>query len=334
MKVTRAMVAKKAGVSVSTVSYVLNSSRYVSPKLTQKVMAAVESLDYSPDMAARSMVTKRSQILTIVANDLSNTMYGEIVMAIEREAVKCGYFINIFSGQFPLGEYIKFMIARRVDGMFFSSVPDKATKEDIQKLLSNDIAIASGNYLFAEEKNIVRVDVDYKSGIKQAVDHLVGLGHKNIAYLNGLKEGKSEAKQEGFVEFMQEKGLDPSRIVYGFGENSLTEKEGKILTDEILKKFPDTTAIICYSDTMAYGVLQQLHALGYKVPDDFSVVGIENLVTSNFTNPPLTSLAFDRDEFAREVVNALIKKIEKDEHSESYVKMRLYVRESTAKPKK
>ena len=333
MKVTRAMVAKKAGVSVSTVSYVLNSSRYVSPKITKKVLDAVHDLDYSPDMAARSMVTKRSQILTIVANDLSNSMYAELVMAIEREAVKCGYFINIFSGQLPLGEYIKYMTARRVDGMFFSSVPDKATREDIQKLLSNDIAIASGNYLFADEPNISRVDVDYKSGMKQAVDHLVSLGHKKIAYLNGLKQGKNEAKEQGFVEFMKGKGLDPSRIVYGFGENFLTEKEGRILTDEILKKFPDTTAIICYSDTMAYGVLQQLQVLGYKVPEDFSVIGIENHVTSNFTNPPLTSMSLDREEFAREVINALIKKIEKNEHSEAYVKMQLCVRESTSKPK-
>lgn len=83
MKITRATVAKKAGVSVSTVSYVLNTSRYVSPKLTQKVMDAVEELGYAPDMAARSMVTKRSRILTIIANDLTNSMYGEIVMAIE-----------------------------------------------------------------------------------------------------------------------------------------------------------------------------------------------------------------------------------------------------------
>ena len=161
MKITRATVAKKAGVSVSTVSYVLNTSRYVSPKLTQKVMDAVEELGYAPDMAARSMVTKRSRILTIIANDLTNSMYGEIVMAIEREAVKRGYFINICSGQLPLKEYVKTMIGRRIDGVYFASVPGKVSVEDIEQLLDNDIAIACGNYLLPDEKRVNRVEVNY-----------------------------------------------------------------------------------------------------------------------------------------------------------------------------
>ena len=190
MKITRAMVARKAGVSVSTVSYVLNTSRYVSPKLTEKVMAAVEELGYTPDMAARSMVKKRSQILTIIANDLTNSMYGELLMAIEHEAVQRGYFINMCSGQLPLKEYIKSMIGRRVDGVFFASVPDKVTETDINQMLSNDIVVACGNYILPGEKRINRVEVDYDSGIKQAVQHLIGLGHKEIVYLNGLREGE------------------------------------------------------------------------------------------------------------------------------------------------
>lgn len=107
MKITRATVAQKAGVSISTVSYVLNKSRYVSPKLTKRVKDAIDALGYTPDMAARSMVTQKSQMLTIIANDLANSMYGEIVMAIERAAVARGYFINICSGQLPLKEYIR-----------------------------------------------------------------------------------------------------------------------------------------------------------------------------------------------------------------------------------
>ena len=335
MKITRATVAKKAGVSVSTVSYVLNSSRYVSPKLTKKVMAAVEDLGYTPDMAARSMVKKCSQILTIIANDLSNSMYGEILMAIEYEAVKRGYFINICTGQLPLKEYIKSMIGHRVDGVYFASVPDKVTQADIQQLLSNDIVIACGNYILPEEKNLNRVEVDYANGIKQAVNHLAGLGHKNIVYLNGLKKDEGiDLKCQAFVKYMSERGLDSSRIVYGFGTSNLTDKEGKILTEKALRTYPEITAIICYSDSMAYGALQQLRSFGIKVPEDISVIGCENLISSNFTNPPLTTLSFDRAEFAKAVVDSLLRGIETGAVSERFVKMQLCIRESTAKPSK
>ena len=291
MKITRATVAKKAGVSVSTVSYVLNTSRYVSPKLTQKVMDAVEELGYAPDMAARSMVTKRSRILTIIANDLTNSMYGEIVMAIEREAVKRGYFINICSGQLPLKEYVKTMIGRRIDGVYFASVPGKVSVEDIEQLLDNDIAIACGNYLLPDEK------------------------------------------RNAFIEFMKEQGEEEPSVLYGFGADSLTDKEGRLLAQQLVRKYPDATAVICYSDLMAYGVLQQLRAFGFRVPQDISVVGIENNITSNFTNPPLTSLSFDRNEFARAIVECLLGEIEGGQLSRRLVKMQLCVRESTAKPR-
>lgn len=334
MKITRATVAKKAGVSVSTVSYVLNTSRYVSPKLTQKVMDAVEELGYAPDMAARSMVTKRSRILTIIANDLTNSMYGEIVMAIEREAVKRGYFINICSGQLPLKEYVKTMIGRRIDGVYFASVPGKVSVEDIEQLLDNDIAIACGNYLLPDEKRVNRVEVNYGGGIKQAVKHLIGLGHKKIVYLDGFeKDYVPDEKRNAFIEFMKEQGEEEPSVLYGFGADSLTDKEGRLLAQQLVRKYPDATAVICYSDLMAYGVLQQLRAFGFRVPQDISVVGIENNITSNFTNPPLTSLSFDRNEFARAIVECLLGEIEGGQLSRRLVKMQLCVRESTAKPK-
>lgn len=334
MKITRATVAKKAGVSVSTVSYVLNASRYVSPKLTEKVMRAVDDLGYSPDMAARSMVTKRSRILTIIANDLTNSMYGEIVMAIEREAMKRGYFINICTGQLPLKEYCKTMIGRRIDGVYFASVPNKVDKADIQLLLDNDIAISCGNYLLPGEKRINRVDVDYRGGMKQAIAHLRGLGHRKIVYLDGFaKDFALDEKLSSFLSNMKEYGTEEPSVIYGYGAERMTEKEGRLLAQQLVRKFPDATGVIVYSDLMAYGVLQQLRAFGYRVPQDISVVGIENNISSNFTNPPLTSLSFDRNEFACLIVQSLLGQIEEGKLSDSLVKMQLCIRESTAKPK-
>lgn len=332
MKVTRATVAQKAGVSVSTVSYVLNKSRYVSPKLTERVNNAINELGYSPDMAARSMVTQKSQMLTIIANDLANSMYGEIVMAIERVAVARGYFINICSGQLPLKEYIRTMIGRRIDGVFFASVPGKVEERDIDNLIENEVAIVCGNYLLPQENRVNRVDIDYEGGIKQAIKHLRGLGHKNIAYIDGFdKYYELDEKRISFLHYMKEAGELNPRLIYGFGPEKLTDVEGRLLAQQLIRKYPDTTAVICYSDLMAYGVLQQLNAFGFRVPEEISVVGIENNITSKFTAPPLTSLSFDRNEFAVEVVDALIRQIETGELSQKRVGMQLCVRGSTAR---
>lgn len=335
MKITRAMVAKKAGVSVSTVSYVLNASRYVSPKLTKKVMDVVEELGYTPDMVARSMVKKRSRMLTIVANDLTNTMYGEILIAIEKEAVKRGYFVNICSGWLPVKEYIKTMISRRVDGIYIASVPNKVTEDDVQLLLENDIAMVCGNYLLPNEHRINRVEVDYADGIKQAINHLMGLGHKKIVYLDGFdKDFRLDEKRNAFIRYMKDYGVAEPAVIYGFGTERMTDVEGRLLTQYLVRKYPDATAVICYSDWMAYGVLQQLHSFGFRVPEDISVIGFENNISSKFTNPPLTSISFDRDEFACAVLDALLGQIEGGKLSQYLVKTQMCVRESTAKPKK
>ncbi len=334
MKITRATVAKKAGVSVSTVSYVLNSSRYVSPKLTKKVMDAVEELGYTPDMAARVMVAKRSKILTIIANGLVNSIYGEIVMAIEQVAVKRGYFVNIYSGQLPLKEYVKSMIGRKVDGVYFASVPSKVSETDIEQLLSNEIAIACGNYLLPGEKRINRIEVDYETGTRKGIEHLIGLGHKNIVYINGFEEGREiDEKRDAFIKYMKMHGVDQPKIIYGYGENRLNEVEGRLLAQKLIRKYPETTAVICISDTLAYGVMQQLWAFGYKIPEDISVLGYENNMASNFTNPPLSSLSFDKGEFGQAVVDVLLSEIENGKLSNKLVNMDLCVRASTAKPR-
>lgn len=332
-KPTRATVAKKAGVSLSTVSYVLNDSRYVSPKLRKRVTDAIDALNYCPDMAARSMVTKQTKILTIVANDIANSMYGDIIMAFEREAVKRGYFVNICSGQLSLQEYIKMMLARRIDGLFFASVPDKVHQKDIDILVQNGVSIACGNYLLPNEKRVNRVEFDYRSGVKQALEYFAAMGHTKIAYINGFEENNPlDDKCVAFREIMKSMfGQDDPRIEYGYGANKLTDHEGRELAVRLLRKYPDTTAMLCYSDLMAYGAIQGIRDTGKSVPNDISVIGFENQATSKFTNPPLSSLGFDSGEFAKQVIDILLEHIKTGEVGSALVPMRLVKRESVRK---
>ena len=332
MKATRAMVAKRAGVSVSSVSYILNDTRYVSPKLKEKVYKAIEELNYYPDMVARSMVTKESKMLTIIANNLLNSMYGEIIMEFEKAAMEKGYFVNICSGLFSLKQYVGMMLARRIDGLYYASLPEKVEPSDINNLLNNDVSIVCGNYLLPHEDRVNRVDIDYYGGMELAIEHLVGLKHKNIVYLNGFQQDfEMDVKGKAFLEIMKSRyGQEEPKVIYGFGTDKLTDIEGKILLNTLLQKYPDTTAIICYSDLMAYGVLQELHRMRISVPEDISVIGIENLNTSQFTYPPLTSLSFERSEFSKKVVDIMIENIKTKKIKSGLVPMNLCVRESTA----
>lgn len=332
-KPTRATVAKKAGVSLSTVSYVLNDSRYVSPKLRKRVADAIEALNYCPDMAARSMVTKQTKILSIVANDISNSMYGDIIMAFEREAVRRGYFVNICTGQLSLQEYIKMMLARRIDGLFFASVPDKVSVKDIDVLVTNGVSIACGNYLLPDEARVNRVEFDYHSGVKQALEHFAAQGHTKIAYLNGMEEGNPlDDKCKAFREIsLQMFGEANPCIEYGYGANRLTDVEGREIVRRLLEHYPDVTAILCYSDLMAFGAMQGIHDAGKSVPDDVSVIGFENQMASKFTNPPLSSIAFDAAEFSGRVIDILIEHFKTGEAKSALVPMHLVERESVRK---
>lgn len=332
-KPTRATVAKKAGVSLSTVSYVLNDSRYVSPKLRKRVVDAIEALNYCPDMAARSMVTKQTKILSIVANDITNSMYGDIITAFEREAVKREYFVNICTGQLSLKEYIKIMLARRIDGLFFASVPDKVSVKDIDMLAHNGVSIACGNYLLSDEKRINRVELDYRSGVKQALEYFAAHGHTKIAYLNGMTEGNPlDDKCKAFKELSGSMFGDKNpRIEYGYGANRLTDSEGREIVRRLLNRYPDVTAILCYSDLMAYGAMQGIRDAGLSVPDDISVIGFENQITSKFTSPPLSSIAFDASEFSGKVIDILIEHFKTGKVSSALVPMHLVERNSVGK---
>ena len=322
------MVAERAGVSVATVSYVLNNTRYVSPKLRDRINKAIEELNYHPDMIARSMVKKESRMLTIIANNLSNSMYGEIIMEFEKAAMAKGYFTNICSGYLNLQQYLGMIIARRIDGLYFASVPRKVQQADIDQLLGNGIRVACGNYLLPDEKRVSRIDMDYDDGLRQVVMHLKALRHDNIAYVNGFsRDDASDLRYRAFLRAMDE--FYPGKqvhTVFGSGPDQMTEVEGYPLAMELLKTWPDTTAIVCTSDLLAYGVINAVRESGRRIPEDVSIVGVEDLNTSRFINPPLTTLTFNRTQFSETIVNLLTRE---GAPGSELIPMRLVVRSST-----
>lgn len=336
-KVTRADVARHARLSVATVSYVLNNSRGVSKKSREKVLAAVKQLNYHPDMAARTMVMNESRMITVIANDLSNSMYGEIIIEIEKAAMRKGYFVTICSGSLALSEYLNIILARRIDAVFIASIPSKVSSNDIKAFIDNGVRVICGNYLLGDSKNIHRLDVDYRNGIKLALEYLKAHGHTKISYLNGFRENyELDERFHAFCEVMSELfPSEPLRVVFNpEGPEMMMETEGAVIAEQMLKIYPETTAVLCSSDFIAFGALNCFLERGIKVPEDISVIGMENTIIGKFSNPPLTSVSFSREEFGKKVVDIVVKSGVSEDVQSEHVEMEICERKSVGAPRK
>lgn len=329
-KTTRAMVAERAGVSLPMVSYVINNSRPVSPKTRQKILQAIDELNYTPDVAAQSMVTKRSKCFTIISNHMTNPMYGEIILEFEKAAFSAGYSTNICGGELELRQYMPTLVARRIDGLYFSSIPSKVTQADINFLIENGVVICCGNYLLPNETRVNRLDVDYEQGMKKALAYLKKTGHKKVIYANGFSKGYPlDIRYESYQKYAAEFGFETGNTVfYGKGPQEMNNPEGYELGKQIIASGIEFDACVCTSDMFAYGVMQAFKEGGISIPDDVSVISFENLLFSDLITPKLTSVSFDRVEFANVLLQQLIESVRFGTVTKKMISMEVFVRDS------
>ncbi len=309
-KVTRAMVAQQADVSECMVSYYLNKSRYVSPKLSARIQKAIDDLNYHPDVAALSMRNKKSKSFIFVANDLANPMYGELAKCFEQSALKKGYVSYICTGTLELSHYVNMAISRHVDGLYFASLPKKVTKEDIEKLREEGIGVASGDYLLKGYDQINRIEIDAEGAIRQAMDYLVSKGHRKIAYLSGFSsEYDCDFRMDSFRRYITANLKEEECPIYFLEEGSenVSIDQGYRLSERLWEDgTPEQTAFLCGCDYLAFGVLNYCADHGIAVPGRISVVGIENTFGCEIVRPKLTSVGFDRQQFAEEIIGILL----------------------------
>ncbi len=328
-KITRAMVAERAGVSLPMVSYVINNSHPVSEKTKKKVLQAIEELNYVPDAAAQSMVTKHSKSFMVVSNSITNPMYGEIILEFEKTAFSYGYSTLICSGYLDLGKYVPSIVAKRVEGLYFASVPGKVKQCDIDYLIENKIKICCGNYLLPNENRVNRIDLDYDDGMRQIVEYLVRLGHKKIIYANGFNEDyELDVRRDAFIRYALEGKKQDGRIFYGNNLGNMNVSEGYELGKKILSSGVKFDACVCVSDMFAYGVMKAFREGGLRIPEDVSVVGFENLTFSEIISPRLTSVSFSRAEFSSTLVRQLIGSLKSDTISKELIPVEICERDS------
>lgn len=283
-------IAKHAGVSHTTVSRALHHSPLISTQTTQRIQEIAIQLGYHPSVAARSLKTNRSQVLGVIVSHIADPYFSEILEGIDDAAQENGYSLFIASAQRdPRREdaIAKTMREQRVDGVILCS--PHFTAEQKRQMQSYNIPIVAINnqsdddYRFA----IYHDDVD---GSRQICQHLIDLGHRSIAYLGDVSSGRTtRERMEGFKQAMQAAGLKVQQeYIHQVKGNSA--EQGLEAAGYFLGLANRPTAVICYNDMMAVGMLKGLQRGGVRVPEELSVTGFDNILYSDYCQPPLTTL--------------------------------------------
>jgi DNA-binding LacI/PurR family transcriptional regulator len=348
MPVTIKDIAKQTDVSHSTVSRALHGSPLIAKTTAERIRQTALKLGYLPSAAARSLKTNRSQALGVILSSVEDPFFSEILQGIDEVAQKSGYSLFMAASQHdPEREQaiVQAMSEHRVDGVIICSASFKA--EQRRQFLAYGVPIVVVNNQAAEDYrySIYHDDVD---GCRQITRHLLELGHQRIAYLGNSTSGRTTLdRMTGFQQEMDSAGLavPPEHVheVTGGGPG-----DGLAGLEHFLGLKDRPSALVCFNDMMAIGVLKGLRQAGIQVPDEFSVTGFDNIVFSAYTNPPLTTFdqpkRFIGAEAARLVLELLNTQITEDSSEVRsgtgtstpplvrLLKGRLLVRETTAPP--
>jgi DNA-binding LacI/PurR family transcriptional regulator len=326
-------VAKRASVSIATVSRTVNQNSTVTPALARRVWKAVRELGYYPNTQARGLVSGRSRIFGLIVSDLTNPFFPEIVQVFETLAVRYHYEILLAStmnDQEHMKSSVRRMIERRVEGVAIVTFGmEEVLLEDL-KLREVPVVLVD---VVPTHRWASRIRIDYLNGIRQAVQHLAALRHRNIAFISGPRNLKSAvAREQAFLQSMEEIGLrsDPKLIV----EGNHTLEGGHLACAELLAAARKPTAILCSNDLTAMGVMRRAYELGIQIPKDLSVVGFDDIRLAQFSLPPLTTVQMSQAELARMAFEALFTAAEGKQppvkSGEYELKTALVLRKSTA----
>jgi len=339
MAITIKDVAKQAGVAHSTVSRALHGSPLISEETTEHIRQIAVEMGYFPSAAARSLKTNRSHALGVIVSAIDDPFFSEILQGIEEIAQGHGYSMLIAASQRdPEREQaiVQDMRERHVDGLIICSASFSA--EQRRKLLEYGIPIVMVNNQATEEYrySIYHDDVD---GSRKVTRYLIKLGHQRIAYLGNSLSGRTTLDRlTGYRQEIDAAGLAVS-AEYIYEVHGGRPEDGLAAIGHFLALPERPTAIFCFNDMLAIGVLNGLHKAGIHVPEDISVVGFDNIVFSAYTNPPLTTLDQPKRYIGAEAARLILSLLdplagkETPEQEVQKLKGNLLVRQSTAPPK-
>jgi LacI family transcriptional regulator len=330
-------VAKAAGVSISTVSRVLSGSTHpVSKETREHVLEAVEALNYSPSALARAMITRDTHIIGMIVSDNQDPFFAALVRGAEDVARSLGLLIIICnSDRRPDIElkYIRTLNDYRVDGIIFTG--GGLTSPDYTAQMSRLLAVLRRRWcavvsLGRQAFPCVEISSDNVRATADAVRHLVELGHQRIAYVSGPQNITTTAlRLEGYRLGLAEHGVryDPGLVLPG----DYTLEGGQAAARLMLRMKRRPTALLASTDLMAVGSAIQLKAAGLRIPDDVSLMGVDDVKTAACIDPPLSTVSLNMYEMGAMGVRCLarLRNGEIDDTFRHTVKHELAIRQST-----
>ena len=299
-------IAKRLGVSSATVSRALADSELVAEETRKRILDMAIALDYRPNVSARSLRTRRSMSVLMVVRDVGNPFYLEVLKGVEAAAREAGYSVlmgNTENDPEREDEYFHMLRDGHADGMILMTgkLPTRyrlPSNEDSTPPVVVALELIDGAAL-------PHVQIDNAGAARDAVNHLVALGHRRVAHISGpVPEVMSALRRDGYRAAMADAGLAVPEGYEQRGDYSLGS--GQEACTALFRLSESPTAIFVANDEMAYGAIHELHRLGLDVPGDVSVVGFDDLFFSRALNPPLTTLSQPRAEIGRQAMELLL----------------------------
>jgi len=330
-RVTISDVAEEAGVSKQTVSRVINDRPNVADHTRGRIKEIIEKLGYQPDPIARSM-RGSSHTLGCITPNLSDYNFSSIVQAAQAEARKKGFFL--LTGSAPTEQDVQPLINeimhRRVDGLLVINPRDDNRYYYLLPLIEKGVPIVYIKNTPVDE-NVSAVSMDDETGGYLATQHLIQLGHTQIATIQGLtNEECTKDRLAGFRQAFQVAGLQINSALVMKGD--WTASSGNRAIKDLLNKGERFTAVFAYNDRMAVGAIRALREAGFDVPKDVSVIGYDDIPLSSYFDPPLTTVRQPMEEFGRIGAQILIEALDNRYFKPQVVKLapELIIRETCA----
>lgn len=314
MKATITDVAREAGVSVATVSRVVNDSGSVRPETRRRIQEIAARLRYSPNGAARSLSLRRTHALGVLLPDLYGEFFSEVIRGLDQTAQERGYHLLVSSahdGRASIEAALRAMRGR-VDGLILMS-PDldaRSLEANLPESLPVVLLCCSGTSTAYDAINI-----DNTGGASAMVRHLVASGHRRIAIIKG-KDGNHDAAERlaAYRATLRAAGIEADSRWEADGD--FTEQSGFLAARRLLVLSPRPTAIFAANDSMAIGALSALRQDGFRVPGSVSVAGFDDIPIARYMSPALTSVHVPIQELGERAMEALLRAVEeKNQHA-------------------
>lgn len=324
--VTLEQVAARAGVSPSTVSRILNGTATVSEVKKAAVDEAIRTLGFRPNPVARGLAGGRTMSVGVVTQRISSPFYGEALSGIEVALEAAGYVPLFVSGNWNENDErkaIETLLSRRVDGVIV--LAGLLGNAELSELLAPVPLVVVGRQMSGPR--LYSFSFDNRAGARLATEHLIELGHRRIALLQGdLVHEDAIERQSGYLDALAAAGIEAdSRLIV---QSDYTESGGLLAVGRLMERDVAFTAIFSSNDQMAYGAMLGLARRNLRVPDDVSVVGFDDLIMSRYTMPPLTSVRQSVYETGAQAAGAMLALLQGTEPSVSLPAPELVLRES------